>query len=145
QEERNRRYETDDMPPRASSSLVQGWARVATGAETCAWCLMLVSRGPVYHEASTAGLDLPDEEAIEAIGRGADLSEFMDRWHPNCDCKVVPVFDENDWPGREAWKAAEEKWIDASRDAKELLASGEARSNNLSTETINVIRRQIDK
>lgn len=29
-----------------------GYARVPTGAETCAWCLMLASRGPVYERDS---------------------------------------------------------------------------------------------
>ena len=31
-----------------ADQILRGWARVATGKETCAWCLMLVSRGPVY-------------------------------------------------------------------------------------------------
>lgn len=66
------------------------WARVATGAETCGWCLMLCSRGPVYaSEASAGGLHA---------------------WHDGCDCKVVPVFDLEDWQGRERYLAALEMW-----------------------------------
>ena len=46
------------------------FARVPTGTETCTFCLMLASRGAVYHTRKTAG------------ERG--------RFHRGCDCKVVP-------------------------------------------------------
>lgn len=49
------------------------FARVPTGAETCDFCIMLASRGFVYHSKKTAG-------------------EF-DHYHANCDCRVVPGFD----------------------------------------------------
>ena len=49
------------------------FARVPTGAETCAFCIMLASRGAVYHSRKTAG-------------------EWR-HFHRNCDCKVVPSFD----------------------------------------------------
>lgn len=49
------------------------FARVPTGFETCTFCLMLASRGAVYHSRKTAG-------------------EFK-HFHRNCDCKVVPSFD----------------------------------------------------
>lgn len=48
------------------------FARVPTGFETCTFCLMLASRGAVYHTRKTAG-------------------EFK-RFHRNCDCKIVPGF-----------------------------------------------------
>lgn len=48
------------------------FARVPTGPETCAFCIMLASRGFVYASKETAG-------------------EF-DHFHENCDCKVVPCF-----------------------------------------------------
>ena len=51
------------------------FARVTTGRETCTFCLMLASRGAVYHTRKTAG----------------DFKSF----HRGCDCKVVPGF-END-------------------------------------------------
>src|SRR5690606_13190849 len=51
----------NDPEPR----VLRGWARVATGRETCAWCLMLISRGPTYVRAETAGLDLDTEHALE--------------------------------------------------------------------------------
>ena len=49
------------------------FARVPAGAETCTFCLMLASRGAVYHTRKTAG----------------ELRHF----HRNCDCKVVPSFE----------------------------------------------------
>ena len=45
------------------------WARVPTGAVSCEFCIMLASRGAVYHEPELA-----------AAG------------HANCDCRVVPDF-----------------------------------------------------
>ena len=49
------------------------FARVPTGAETCTFCLMLASRGAVYHTRKTAG-------------------EWR-HFHRGCDCKVVPSFE----------------------------------------------------
>lgn len=71
------------------------WARVATGRETCGWCLMLCSRGPVYGSQADAG--------------------GMHAWHAGCDCKVVPVFDLKNWTGRERYKAAEAMWKKETR------------------------------
>ena len=48
------------------------FARVPTGFETCTFCLMLASRGAVYHTRKTAG-------------------EFR-HFHRRCDCKIVPGF-----------------------------------------------------
>lgn len=48
------------------------FARVPAGAETCAFCIMLASRGFVYASEKTAG-------------------EF-DHFHDNCDCKVIAGF-----------------------------------------------------
>lgn len=94
------------------------WARVATGAETCGFCLMLVSRGPVYtlpdrpgSESGPDALDLLDEEGDRA------LAELMTRWHPGCDCKIVPVFDaQKDWPGKQDYLEAKELWKTVVKD-----------------------------
>lgn len=45
------------------------FARVPTGAETCPFCIMLASRGFVYHSAELAGTR---------------------HYHANCDCRIVP-------------------------------------------------------
>ena len=54
------------------------WARVPTGSETCAFCLMAASRGAVYRTQQTAGADR--------------------KYHGECDCAVVMVRDESDYP-----------------------------------------------
>ena len=96
---------------RARNNGVRGWARVATGRETCGWCLMLVSRGAVYHSARDAGAKLEDRDALKVSNEGSmDPREMMNEWHAGCDCKVVPVFDLKDWSGRDRYKAALEMW-----------------------------------
>ena len=49
------------------------FVRIPTGFETCTFCLMLASRGAVYHTRKSAG----------------EWKHF----HRGCDCKVVPSFD----------------------------------------------------
>lgn len=95
-----------------------GFARVATGRETCAFCLMLVSRGPVYKSELAAGAK--KEGAAEILETRNDISDeelddLMTRWHPGCDCKVVPVFDENNWVGYDDWKRMEKIWADYTK------------------------------
>lgn len=100
--------------------VVRGWARVATGRETCAFCMMMVSRGPVYLTAEGAGLGTSDKTALELINSGDEeaLNRAMRRWHPGCDCKVVPVFRRDRWPGRAAYLRAEKLWIEATKGYK---------------------------
>lgn len=64
------------------------WARVPTGEYTCAFCLVLASRGAVYHSESSAQLN------------GFD--------HDGCDCLIVPVYDEDDYPLKNVVDAAKE-------------------------------------
>lgn len=145
------RLSQSDAP--RNPALVKGWARVATGRETCAWCLMLISRGPVYRSAGNAGVLLDDETVIDAWNEsGHDLGAFqaavddsMDEWHAGCDCIVVPVFSTSNWVGRDAHQRANQLWIDASNEAAERIESGEARSDNIGTETLNALRRRLDR
>lgn len=51
------------------------YARVPQGAENCKFCIMLASRGFVYHNAKQAGEN--------------------GHYHANCDCRIVPGFDDN--------------------------------------------------
>lgn len=48
------------------------YARVPQGEKTCDFCLMIASRGPVYHTEESAGL--------------------YDKFHSHCDCRIVPFF-----------------------------------------------------
>lgn len=112
--ERPQRTRRPRSPTRAG--VVQGWARVATGAETCGWCLMLVSRGPVFRSAKSAGASVNNRDAMQMVGaQEFNVAEHMNAWHPGCDCKIVPVFDLEDWNGMDQHKAAEEMWREVTR------------------------------
>lgn len=137
---------------RPTQQTIRGWARVATGRETCAWCLMLVSRGPVYQAASTAGLDINDTSAAKMIAAGTDVSDSMQQWHDGCDCIVVPVFKTQDWPGQAAASRALDLWNDASREASKIQdsdptvhPSGKNRGKEmtLNQEALNALRRRL--
>ncbi|QFG11528.1 capsid maturation protease [Mycobacterium phage BogosyJay] len=131
--------------------IVRGWARVATGRETCAWCLMLISRGPEYLSAKGAGVNLDDttvrdlflevDQDLDAFRR--ETREHINEWHTGCDCLVVPVFDRLNWPGLAAQKRAEQLWIDAGREASQLIKDGKARTSNTNLETQNALRRRL--
>lgn len=144
---------------------VIGWARVATGRETCAWCLMLISRGAelnhkgnfAYAEAVTGGINLDDETALDFFkDAGGDPVKFLkklrkdskenvERWHVGCDCVAVPVFDLDDWPGMDQARDALQLWIDAAGVAEDLIESGKSRTKNRSTETLNALRRRLER
>ena len=51
------------------------YMRLPMGSETCEFCIMLASRGAVYRSRETAG--------------------YLNHYHANCDCLVVPVIDGN--------------------------------------------------
>lgn len=117
--ERTRVLGYDGKPVQYEPEMVQGWARVATGLETCAWCLMLVSRGPVYRSAETAGSAYDSETTLRLFQDNEEVDDMLNEWHIGCDCKVVPVFDKQEWPGKDAQERALQLWIDAADDAKE--------------------------
>lgn len=75
-----------------------GWARVLTGAESCGFCQMLVSRGPVYRSEQTA----------------SRIGGSQKAYHDNCDCEVVLVREDQDWVGREEYEALEQLWASST-------------------------------
>lgn len=101
---------------------VVGWARVQGGEDSCGFCAMLISRGPVYKKSKTAGLNAASDTLAVELWRQAAasdddsvLDELMNRWHPNCDCKVVPVFDRFNWPGRDQYLEMSKAWEDHAK------------------------------
>lgn len=66
-----------------------GWRRVSDG-DPCAFCAMLVTRGPVYTNAKKAGLRASDGK----------------KYHPHCGCTVEVVY--GDWEPTQQ----EQQWID---------------------------------
>lgn len=141
--------------------MVKGWARVQGGEDSCAFCAMLISRGPVYDRDNprSAGLKLSKSSAVELwrqIDAGNQEAEnaydaMMTRWHPNCDCKVVPVFDKQDWPGRDSFLEAQEIWRRETRgysgrekfNAFRRYIESQAREESLDFNTDNVIELPI--
>lgn len=128
----NLRETRRQMRSGGTSRLVRGWARVATGNETCGWCLMLISRGPVYYGADTAGLNLSETAALQMFQASDtetyfdDIDQFMEDWHTGCDCKVIPVFKADDWENSPYGRAASRAlglWNDATSEAEALLDS----------------------
>lgn len=103
--------QNESRPPGVEA---QGWARMLTGADNCAFCVTLASRGAVYTSRNTALY-------------GGD----MQRYHPNCDCIAVPVFNRRTWPG----------WAEARR----LYAFYEkAAAEHPDTHGINAVRKYLN-
>ena len=101
------RQNVEDSARNDTSAL--GWARVPSGDKTCAFCTMLVSRGPVYKTY-----------------RRAKYREDGEPYHTKCDCEPVPVFNKNDWPGRDSYIEAQRLWYETTggkggRDALNAL------------------------
>lgn len=82
-----------------------GWRRVSDG-NPCAFCAMLVSRGPVYTSADKAGLS----------------SKTGKKYHPKCGCTVEIVY--GDWKPTKQ----EREWIDQYYRAAESLPKGTPRT-----------------
>lgn len=82
------------------------WARVLSGPENCAFCIVLASRGPVYSDAEMAGRKRAD--TLE--------ENYINSYHDGCDCMVVPVFSMGDWAGRDAWRELEKFYKQALKD-----------------------------
>lgn len=109
-----------DTADRAGDSV--GWARVLSGAENCAWCVMLSSRGPVYRS---------EQSASTASGKRGNRAAG-ESYHDNCDCEAVLVQQGSDWDGRERYELAEELWLTATRGFSGKHA-------------LNALRRQLDR
>ncbi|MDV2477167.1 EndoU domain-containing protein [Rhodococcus zopfii] len=87
----NNRRRPDGQP---LDGAVLGWARILTGRESCGFCAMLASRGPVYRSEATA--------SSTAGGRA---------FHRNCDCITRAIFQGRDWEGRAEYERLEQLWI----------------------------------
>ncbi|MFG2001692.1 hypothetical protein ACGFNU_21330 [Spirillospora sp. NPDC048911] len=76
-----------------------GWLRVPD-ADPCSWCAMLASRGAVYRSEQTAGRAKNDQ----FTGEG----QF--KWHDQCGCTAIPVFDPDD-PHLRAAEDLYDQWL----------------------------------
>lgn len=88
-----------------------GWARVPSGATTCAWCLMLASRGGVYRTKELAQLGTNGK-----------------KYHGSCDCQPVLVRGPEDYPDGYDPSGLYDQYQQARKDAesgdpKKILAA----------------------
>lgn len=118
------------------------WARIPTGAETCQFCIMLASRGFVYHSEETAS-----------------------HAHANCDCRVTPSWDKSPMvqgydPDKyyDMWKHPEKYVLENSSENRELqgklfgqrrgqidAGQGEVKSNDLASFNNKALQSIIDE
>lgn len=87
------------------------WARVPTGSRTCAFCLMLASRGGVYRTQAVAG-----------------DRRYGKEYHGDCDCVAVLVRGPEDYPTGYSPVGYYDQYSQARQDAesgdlKEILAA----------------------
>lgn len=85
-----------------------GWRRVSDG-DPCAFCAMLVTRGPVYTSEQ------------HALSRQSDMLKY----HPHCGCTCEIVY--GDWAPTDL----EKKWIDDYYTAAESLPKDTPRTPDL--------------
>lgn len=124
------------------------WARILTGSESCAFCVMLASRGPVYSTAEEAGRAKASDAFRESGAVG-----WVNVFHPGCDCMVVPVYDQNNWPGRKEWKdlekfydkVVEQEWVDKDGNAHKGITSYDGPSNGSTNQVLLSLAREITR
>ncbi|SNY84116.1 hypothetical protein SAMN04244553_3597 [Nocardia amikacinitolerans] len=98
------------------------WARVPTGEVTCAFCLVMASRGAVYTSRAAA------VSVIGRRGRTRGKRALGESYHDACDCQAIPVWDEDeDYPEHYDPEALYDIYSDArdaahSPDLKKILA-----------------------
>jgi hypothetical protein len=99
----------------ANDKEAQDWRRVTSG-NPCAFCALLASRGPVYHDESTADF----------------------KAHGHCGCTAEPGYFDSAWPGR--GREFKEMYDAAIREARQ---SGELKRGT-SNDLLNAFRRYYD-
>jgi hypothetical protein len=115
---------------------VLGWARVLTGAESCAFCAMLASRGPVYSEDTVVTTGKPREvrpRQVHYRNPGATGGHTYvsgsrregEKYHDHCDCIAVLVVKGVPWNGEQQYHALKDLWDDATfQPTQEELDAG---------------------
>lgn len=72
------------------------YARVLTGAENCAFCAMLASRGAVYSKKNVI------------------IAKDGDKYHDNCDCVARLVVPGRSWEGQDEAERLSQLWADTA-------------------------------
>lgn len=102
-----------------TSQPIRGFARFDPRPPTCAFCTMMISRGPVYTR-ETGGFTGSKESATQ-LWRENDtdaMNEMMNRWHPGCTCIAVPVYKLSGYPTERQEEEALKIYIAARKRAQ---------------------------
>ena len=110
----------------ARDPLKPRYARVPTGAETCDFCLMLASRGFVYHSVSSAAVDHThfacDCRVIQGYPgdevEGYDTQEIYARWQDAVDAKARERAERNGTSESEEYAKIMQGYGRAARNAR---------------------------
>ncbi|KFF31262.1 putative phage protein [Bifidobacterium bombi DSM 19703] len=78
------------------------WVRVPRGSKTCAFCVMLASRGFAYLSEDLAGRQM--------------------QYHPDCDCNILPS-----WGSQILKDYDPDKFAEMHQTAKDAASSGDYR------------------
>lgn len=90
---------------------IKGWARIDPEPPTCSFCLLLVSRGPVYRSAHSAG--------------------DRNKYHHGCTCIPVLVFNgQSNWRGEQHYKEALAIYKQAKGDPKKFREIVDTKNGN---------------
>lgn len=131
--EKTSKAELDSTKP---GGKVLGWARVLTGAESCAFCAMLASRGPVYSEDTVVTTGKPREvrpRQVHYRNSGATGGHTYvsgsrregEKYHDHCDCIAVLVVKGVPWNGEQQYHDLKDLWDDATfQPTQEELDAG---------------------
>ena len=97
------------------------WARVPKGEVTCAFCMVMASRGAVYLTRAAA------VSVVGRRGRTRGKRALGEDYHDFCDCEAVPMWDDSDYPEHYDPDAFYEMYEDGrdaahSPDLKKILA-----------------------
>lgn len=114
-----------------TSRPVRGFARFDPRPPTCAFCTMLISRGPVYLSKESADWPFGDK-VLEKYLLGenpSELDDLMNRWHPKCTCIAVPVYKYDNYPTQEQEEQAFAIYDAARKAVRSKMRVGESKMN----------------
>lgn len=90
------------------------YARVLRGDENCGFCVTMAGRGAVYTESTAVG-------DVERRARGGGYAKA---YHDECDCDVIAIASESDWPAGYNHKKYELMYYEARKKADKDAQTG---------------------
>lgn len=111
---------------------IRGIARFDPKPPTCAFCTMMISRGPVYHTSGeTAGWE-HGTDRLEKLILDDDtdaINELMNKWHPGCTCIALPVYKYDNYPSQDQENEAFKIYDKARKAVAKDMRRNESKRN----------------